>query len=460
MLKMDDLSSRSAYLLKTVSSVSRIALWLVLVAWVVLVCAWGALHLFIVPRIGDFRPQLEAKASQALGVKVQIGAISAHSEGLIPSFELSDVRLLDAAGHEALNLPRVVAALSPRSLWNLSFQQLYIERPQLDIRRLKDGRIQVAGLDMSPSPDDHRASDWFFSQTEVAILGGSLQWTDEQREVPTLALQQVDIIIRNQSRRHELRIDATPPAEWGERFSLMGRLRQPLLSLHQGRWREWDGELHAVFTRVDVARLGHYAPLGLALTGGSGALRAWVEVKHGQMATATADVALSQVTLQPGTHQKPFSLASLTGRLGGKRWDEGFEFSTDHLQFVTGDGVHWSGGNVRFSQATDRTTATEHSELQADQLDLATLTQVASNLPLNPQTTAALCAPGFGRKNPGPLARHLGPTRPLRREGAGNAIPVRGNGPRPGLGRRKIKCQKRHSPSFGPPGCEGCCPGL
>lgn len=387
---MDDLPGRPAHLLKVLTLVSRMALWLVLVAWTVLICAWVALHLIIVPRIGDFRPQLEARASQALGVKVQIGAISAHSEGLIPSFELSQVQLLDASGRETLSLPRVVVALSPRSLWNLSFQQLYIERPELDIRRLKDGRIQVAGLDMSPIPDDHSASDWFFSQTEVAIRGGNVQWTDELRELPTLALKQVDLVMRNQLRSHELRLDATPPAEWGERFSLTGRFRQPLLSLNKGRWREWDGEVHAAFARVDVAHLGRYAPLGLEVSSGNGALRAWVDVKHGQPTAATADVALSQVMLTPKPSLPPFSFTSLTGRLGGKRMPNGFEFSTDHLQFVTGEGVHWSGGNVRFSQTTGKDASTEQSELQADQLDLATLTQVASRLPLDPETHAAL----------------------------------------------------------------------
>lgn len=390
MLKMDDLPGRSAKPLKALSLVSRMALWLVLVAWLILICAWGSLHLFIVPRIGDFRPQLEARASQALGVKVQIGAISARSEGLIPAFELSNVQLLNTAGQAALKLPRVVIALSPRSLWNLSFQQLYIERPELDIRRLKDGRIQVAGLDMSPTSDDHSASDWFFSQTEVAIRGGSVQWTDDLRELPTLALQQVDLVVRNASRRHELRLDATPPAEWGERFSVAGRFRQPLLSLHHGRWREWDGELHAAFARVDVAQLARYAPLGLEVTRGSGALRAWVDVKHGQATAATADVALSEVALKPGADHRSFALASLTGRLGGKRSDAGFEFSTDHLQFVTGDGVHWSGGNVRLTQTHAKGASAAHGELQADQLDLATLARIAGQLPLPPSTLVAL----------------------------------------------------------------------
>ena len=42
-------------------------------AWGLLVLAWLSLHLFIVPRIDDYRPWLQRQASQALGVRVEIG---------------------------------------------------------------------------------------------------------------------------------------------------------------------------------------------------------------------------------------------------------------------------------------------------------------------------------------------------------------------------------------------------
>ena len=41
--------------------------------------SWGALHGWIVPRIGEFRPALESRATRLLGVPVRIGAISARS---------------------------------------------------------------------------------------------------------------------------------------------------------------------------------------------------------------------------------------------------------------------------------------------------------------------------------------------------------------------------------------------
>lgn len=393
MFKMDDLRRSPSLRLKTLTIAARWSLGLLLVAWFVIISAWTALHLFIVPRIGELRPQLESRVSQALGVTVRIGAIAARSEGLVPSFEMSDVRLLDREGREALHLPRVIAALSPRSLWNLGFEQLYIERPQLDVRRAADGKIWIAGLDLAnDQAADGQAADWLFSQTEVVIRGGTLQWTDELRALPTLALQQVDLVIRNKAHRHVFRLDATPPVDWGERFTLMANFRQSLLSVHAGQWRDWEGQLYAAFDRVDVSQLRRYASLAMEVEQGSGALRAWVDVKYGQVTGGTADVALSQVRATLGPQLTPLTLPTVTGRLGGKLLDGGFEFSTQDLQFETEDGLRWPGGNVHVKHVNGNGRAPELGELQADRLDLAALTQIAKHLPLNPRAHAALQA--------------------------------------------------------------------
>ena len=203
---MNDSPPLPSGLLKVFAACAKWSLWLLAAAWLLLALAWGALHGWIVPRIGEFRPALEQHASRALGVPVRIGAVSAQSEGLIPSLELQGVVLLDAQGREALRLPRIVAALSPRSLWNLGFDQLYIEGPQLNVRRAADGRIFVAGLDFSSGPqqDDSDALDWVFSQREFIIQGGTVRWTDEMRQAPPLALNSVDLVVRNSLRRHQV----------------------------------------------------------------------------------------------------------------------------------------------------------------------------------------------------------------------------------------------------------------
>jgi uncharacterized protein YhdP len=183
-----------------------------------------------VPRIAEFRPTLEQQASRLLGIPVRIGNIVARSNGVIPSLELSDVRLLDAQGREALKLPTVLAALSARSIMGLGFEQLTIDRPELDVRRAKDGSIWVAGLPLTQADNtDNDAAEWVFSQPELVIRQGRVNWTDEKRGTASLALTDVDWVLRNQHRTHAMRLDASPPQHWGGRLSLSGiATRQPL----------------------------------------------------------------------------------------------------------------------------------------------------------------------------------------------------------------------------------------
>ena len=373
---------------------ARILLWLVVAAWLLFGASWGVLHGWIVPRIGEFRPRLEREAGKALGMQVRIGRISAYSEGLIPSIELRDVVLLDAQGREALRLPRVLAALSPASLWGKGFEQLFIDQPELEIRRAADGRIYVGGIDISQHRgDSNEVASWVFSQPEISIKGGAVRWTDEVRRTPPLLLTQVDAVLRNGRRSHSMRLDATPPVEWGERFSLRGLFRQPLLSGEAGRWNDWSGQLYAELNHVDVSRVQQYAnldTLGVDLKAGKGSLRAWADVNKGQITGATADVALTGVDVQLGKSPQPLALESVSGRFGGRQLPDGLDFSTEGLLFSTHDGLRWPGGNLAVIHIGTEGVTDQKTELKGDRLDLAALAQIANRLPLGTATQAMI----------------------------------------------------------------------
>ncbi|MEY2683461.1 MAG: hypothetical protein RJA09_605, partial [Pseudomonadota bacterium] len=298
------------------------AMWAVVGMAALVVLTWGVLHGVIVPRIEEWRPQVERLATQTLGVRVTIGAIQTESRGPIPAIELHDVRLFDAANREALHLPRVLAALSITSIWQGGFEQLVLEGPSLAVRRTSDGRIEVAGLSVSgvDSTEPGALSNWFFSQAEFAIRQGTLHWTDDTRpQVPTLTLQHVDLAVRNPGVQHQVRLDATPPADWGARFSLQGHWRQPLWERSAGRWQQWSGTLYGDFPQVDLKRLRNHLDtqtgLGVELREGAGALRVWLDMQRGTLTQATADLALKTVGAQLGQAPAPLQLDNLSGRL-------------------------------------------------------------------------------------------------------------------------------------------------
>jgi uncharacterized protein (TIGR02099 family) len=370
---------------------SRVLLWLIVLAWLVLGAAWAALHGIIVPRIDELRPQLQQWASRALGVPVRVGAIVAHADALLPSFELIDVTLHDANGEVALQLPKVRATVSPRSLWQLGFEQLAIEQPELQVRRAADGRWFVAGVAIeNTAQGDGRLADWVFSQAEWVISGGRVQWHDEQSGAPPLVLQQVELRLRNGARRHDLRLDATPPQGLGSRFSLRAQLRQPLLSTDAGAWQRWSGQFYAIFERADLAALRSYLPLPLGeVRGGSGALRVWLDVDRARISSAVADVALSGLGLRLAPDLPALELASLQGRLSARKWGQGYELGTQQLRFDTVDGLRWRAGDLRLAQSgTDAASA--RGELELSGVDLQTVTLLAQRLPLAPPVREAL----------------------------------------------------------------------
>ncbi len=357
---------------------------------------WGLLHGWIVPRIEEFRPRLESIASHAIGMPVRVGQISAQSRGLIPTFELDNVTLQDAQGRQVLQLQRVLVALSATSLWGGGFEQLVIDQPVLDVRRASDGKIYVGGLDVDQKRGDgSAAADWFFSQPELAIKGGVVRWTDELAQAPVLQLQQVDVVLKNSARGHTFRLDATPPSAWGERFSLRGIFRQPLLSRRAGDFTQWTGQLFADFQHIgDVAQIKPYLvnTFGVNPKSGSGSLRGWVDVSKGQIGGATLDVALSDVNVQLGKTLAPLALASVTGRVGGRLLADGFELATEGLRFNTLDGLAWPGGNLAMVSSGTAGKTEQKNELKADRLDLAAVAQIGSRLPLGEHTHALIAS--------------------------------------------------------------------
>ncbi len=365
----------------------------ILLLWGVFLAAWLTLHWLILPHIDDWRPGVEKLASQAIGLKLSIGAIHVRSSGWVPAFELRDLRLFDREGREALHLERIQTALSPQSLLALTlrFEQILIDGARLDVRRDVHGRWHVAGLDWDSRIEgaDTRARDWFLRQHEFVVRRAELHWTDERSGVPPLVLSELDLVLRNGLRSHALRLDATPPPAWGQRFSVRGRFNQPLLA-PAGELGRWSGTLYAEFPQANAAALRRHVTLPFELGEGVGALRAWVDIADGRARQATADFALRTVSLQLAPSLQPLRLQQLQGRIEAERNAAGIRLRTQDLALRTGDGLSWPAGDLslawRQAQKPGERWTTDTpltgGELAADRLSLELLSSMAAHLPL------------------------------------------------------------------------------
>lgn len=354
-----------------------------------LALAWAGLHWLIVPRIDQLRPQLQGWASQALGAELRIGQLEGASAGWRPTLVARDVQLLYADGQPGLQAARVQLSFSVPSLLRGRLLQLLVEQPELELQRLGPAHWRVAGLDIHTAQDAPQpaALDWLLAQGNLALRDGRLRWHDRWRGLMPVQLDQIDVTLLNHGRQQELRLDATPPPDWGARVSLVARLHQHLLApgLHWG-----DGLSGGLF--LDVPRfdatlwrsaLDWGQPWGVQEHSGQGGLRLWLDLQRGQLSAATADVALRQLALQLGPDLPVLGLDRLQGRLQWRDSQGRRELVTEGLQFVDDQGQAWPGGNLRWLQQGNGAQA--HGSVHADTLDVAALARLADHLPLPPE---------------------------------------------------------------------------
>lgn len=377
----------------TLRTLLRWGLGLMLGVSSLLLIAWLTLHWGILPHIQQWRGPIEQRLGAALGVPVRIGSIEVRSGRWVPALELRDVVLLDAQQRESLRLRRVVATLAVRSVLVLEphFRQLLIEAPEIDLRRDAQGRIFIAGFAVNGTlaPAGNAASDWLFSQREIAIRGGRLRWIDQTREAAPLMLSDVDLVLRNGLQRREMRLDATPPAGWGERFTLRAQLRRSLLE-RRGDWRRWSGTLYADLPHADVHQLQQHVELPFELNRGEGALRVWLDIDRGQVRAATLDVALRSVQVRAAPTLEPLALDRIAGRLDAERSSGGIRLAATKFAFTTAEGLAWPAADLVLAWrhaapapgGADAPGRPAGGEFKADRLDLGLMASIAARLPL------------------------------------------------------------------------------
>jgi uncharacterized protein (TIGR02099 family) len=217
-----------------------------------LMIADGLLHGWVVPNINNWRPRIEVYLSERIGHTVKIGHIKAESTGLIPSFDLERVQVLDASNVPALELGRVQVAISPLSLLTLELDRLTIDSPTLAISRNAAGVLTVAGFEMNPEATSSKASDWVFSQKEITIKNGTINWIDAKSHLfgtsaalHSATLSNVALSLKNGLRSHNISLQATPPLAFGQSFEVIGTFTQALFDPHPGHWQAWTGNATA-----------------------------------------------------------------------------------------------------------------------------------------------------------------------------------------------------------------------
>lgn len=359
-----------------------------------------ALRYAILPNIDMYKGDIERLASRALGNQVAIARIYASWSGLHPSLFLGDVTLKDKAGRQVLALPSVSATFSWWSVFAAEprFETLELIRPQLDVRRAGDGVFYVAGVRIDPKDDKGGAGgDWVFRQREIVIREGQVVWTDGVRGAAPLALRDVSLVLHNRWRTHRVALKATPPGALSQPLDVRARFTHPRFGGRASDMARWKGELYADLREADLAAWKQYIDYPFQLSQGKGSLRAWISLDRARLAGFTADLALAGVAARMGPELPPLNLARVSGRLSAHEellpnaqegkptfGANGHTVAIEHFTVALADGRVLPPSTVSETYTPARAGKPQRVEVEATQVDLAALAQLAAQLPLSP----------------------------------------------------------------------------
>jgi len=347
------------------------------------------LRYWALPNIERFRGDIVAAVSSGVGMRVTVGAIDADWRGLRPQIELSDVRVHDGDGREALVLPRVTSVLSWRSFlfMDLRVRSFTIEGPRLAVRRDARGAIHVAGVELSHRKGDGRVADWILGQKEIIIRDAEIEWTDELRGAPPLLLASLQFRLANDGDQHDIGVSARPPPHLGSGLELRARLVGDSIA----QPATWNGRVFAELGYTDLAGWRRWVDYPADVRSGQGALRLWATLGNGRLTRAIADVALTGVVAQLGRDLPVLDVTSVRGRLQGRETPHGYEFGardlalatasgpemldTSFVALVEGDVPHRADGQFVDDWKPSRGTVT------ANRIELAPLAYLAEFLP-------------------------------------------------------------------------------
>jgi uncharacterized protein (TIGR02099 family) len=364
----------------------RLLGWGLFAAWLAFAALLLALRYVVLPRVGDYQPEIERAASLAVGQPVRIGRIEARWRGVNPDLVLDQVQVLDHQGLPAFSLNRVESVLSWQSLWRLrpTLSLLSFDGTVLHVRRDADGRITVAGMS-TEGESDPAFAEWVLEQKHIRIHDATIVWDDRLRGAPPLILEDLQFGLDNSGRHHRFGLSAAPPAELAARIDIRGEVKGDIGEALD----RLSGKIFVELDYADLAGWRNWVDYPVYLPRGRGALRLWGDLQDGG-GKLTADVALEEVRLRLGRNLPELDLASMRGRLEGRYKGSEWAVAGHKVELLTQDGMRVAPTDFHAEWRQDPRSQAISGSAGASFLDLGILGRLAGYVPLDPRSRELL----------------------------------------------------------------------
>jgi uncharacterized protein (TIGR02099 family) len=365
---------------RSVLKIGRILFLPTVVLCVAIAAGLFTLRYWILPDIEKYHDEVTSLASKAVGLQIKIGKIEADLRWFRPHLVFTNVQLLDAEGHSALELRRIDNVVSWMTLLSgeLRLQTLEVDDPDLLIRRDKQGVLHVAGLQVSGQSSDGKLSDWLLHQSRIILNNGKVTWQDDLYDRPTLVLNQAQMRFDNSGKHHRFAVSFAPPATVAAPLNARGDLVGDSFS----DWSGWSGELFAEINQVNLDTWSAWINLPDEFSHAKGSLHAWLGIEGGRINRVTADMDMSEIRSRMAADLPQLNLAGLHGRIGWHELERGFEVTTSKLALQMSNGFKLQPTDFHLRLAGEKENPFATGEIQANAIELGDLSIMADYIPL------------------------------------------------------------------------------
>jgi uncharacterized protein (TIGR02099 family) len=375
----------------------RAFLWLLILCLFTIGLTMLATRYWVMPRVNEWRPQVERIVSDVLGAPVKIGRMEASWRGLNPVVALNDVVIAGRGGAAVLALPRIEGTMSWSSVPALEprFARLRIYAPEVEVVLLAGGRVSVAGFVIDPkeSGGDGAALDWLLAQNRVVVRDAQVRLRDERGPTAReIVFADANLLLESGLGTTQFGLQLAPPSALAAAVDLRGDFSRPTFG-RLSDFKRWRGELFAQVDFVDLAQLNDWVHAPLAVQRAQGALRTWIDFDAGEVVGASADLALTDVDARLARDLEPLRLKSFQGRVTQKRWgdaaDGGMQIALAGVTFTLASGVNFPPLDFAY-RSTLAGSGQRHFEIEGSRIDLQGVAAIATHLPIGRELLASI----------------------------------------------------------------------
>ncbi|PWE41691.1 TIGR02099 family protein [Pseudomonas prosekii] len=346
----------------------------------VLMALYVSLGRELTPLVAEYRADIETKATEALGMPLQIGALEGNWSGFAPILLAHDVTV--GAGTNALRLdnvrvvPNLWASLLAREV---RIAHLELNGLKISLKEGADGKWALEGLPIKDDQplDPEQLLNRMQMVEQLSVLDS--QVTLQPLDHPPLTFTYVGLNLKTGASRQRLDVRLTLPDGQPVAMSLRTRVRA-------NAWKDGKADAYVSLPQSDWSK---WLPERLTQQWNFSELKAGGEVwlNWGEGTVQSAAIRLNAPQLKGAyAERKPIQINNLALNAYFQRNTEGALLTLDSLSMNLGD-TRWET-HLQIKQSIASGTEQELWHLQADRLDLTPLTPLINALGPLPQGVA------------------------------------------------------------------------